>query len=238
MPRRAFAYRITLADVGLDVPAFRRAPAPVRREVLGWLVVIGLREKDRDLSAGLDKNGRPLAPIRPATRLRRESDMGPADPSAPPLMPAYAASRTRLLLTGAVGRSLEYVEFWWEFDAHTGGSWGRILDYHRRGIGKSRTKRDVIGISAAAVARARQDVLGRWFEYQASGFTRKPTRAPAPTPPPPRLAAVGGRTDWHNFTFGIGGGGAPAPGVRTTGFFQRRPGGGYAAIGGPGPGRR
>ena len=220
--RRLYSYRITLRDVGLDAdPAFRAAPPSAQAEVLRWLVVIAHREKDRELAAGLDRRGRPLKPIKESTRRNRTSEMGPADPAAPPLMPAYAASRTRLLLTGAPTEDGRAVEFWWEYDAHTGDSWGKILDYHRKGIGRSKTKRDVIGISPAAVARVRDDIQERWRQYQRNGFAAPPAGRPTPPRPAPRLVATG-RTDWHNFTFGIGGGGPPAPGVQTTGFRQRR----------------
>lgn len=224
--RRQYSFRITLRDVGLDRdPAFLAAPPSVREEVLRWLVVIGHREKDRELAQGLDRYGRPMKPILPETRKHRESDMGPADPNAPPLMPAYAASRTRLLLTGAPTRDGKGVEYWWEYDPYTQDSWGKILSYHRAGIGRAKTKRDVIGLSLAAKARVREDIQERWRAYQRHG-SALPVTPRVSTPAPPPVVVTTGRTDWHNFTYGIGGSGPPRAGVQTTGFGRAKPGGG------------
>ena len=236
--RRAFAYSLTLRQVGPATdPAFAGAPRAVRDEVKRWIVVYGLKEKDADLAAGLDRHGAPLASISPATREDRRSEMGFADPDAPPLMPAYAVSRTRLLLEGEP--TDDGARFWWGHDAYTGGPWGRILDYHRRGIGRRRVKRDVIGLSADAVSRVRRQVMARWTAWKATGL-RPGWKPPAPVEaPPPRLVTVGD-TAYDQYTYGIGGkGGAPGEGVQTTGFTQRRPGEGWTAFGGPGgPGGR
>lgn len=236
MPRE-FSYRLTLAQMGIATdPDYLRAPAEARRKVLDWMVRLGLKEKDADLAAGLDSKGKPLAPIKLATRRHRDSEMGPADPNAPPLTPAYAASRTRLLLTGEVDG--ESAVFWWEYDAKTGDTWGRILDYHRRGVaGRSRTRRDVIGLSPEAVRRVRDELRARWMNFKLAGY-RTTARQPAPAVPPPRIVATG-RTDFERFTYGIGGGSA-ADSQRaldrgmSTGWRQRRPGQGLPAIGGPG----
>lgn len=244
MPGRAFAYRITLSEVGLTRdPDFLRASPAVRAEVLRWLVVLGLKEKDHDLAAGLDAGGAALTPVSEATRKHRVSAMGPADPNAPALMPAYAVSRTRLLLEGEPTKKGDAAEFFWGFDAHTGGSWGEILGHHRDGIGARKVKRDVIGLSAAGRARVRQELLSRWQAFKLNAY-RTPERAAVPGPelPPPRIG-VRGRTDFEHFTYGIGSGTTGAAESRTalaagrsTGFFQRRPGQGLTAFGGPGSG--
>jgi hypothetical protein len=237
--KRAFAYSLTLSQVGpTSDPDFVRAPQEVKDEVKRWVVVYGLKEKDHELAAGLDVHGRPLAPITEATRKYRESAMGPADPNAPPLMPAYGVSRTRLLLEGEPTK--DGAQFWWGYDQHTGEEWGQILDYQRQGVGKRKTKRDVIGISPDSVARVREQVWTRWQAWKRSGLRQgwAPERPKVATAP--IKLQVTGRTDYQNFTFGIGTSGAPGPGWQATGFSQRRPGSGWTAFGGPnggGPGR-
>ena len=240
MPKkRAYAYRISLAEVGpVHDPAFIEATPELRKQVCQWIVVLGLRAKDDELARGLDRFGAPLTPISAATRKHRESAMGPADPNAPPLMPAYAVSRTRLLLTGAPTKT--GAEFWWEYDEHTGGSWGKILDYQRKGIGKRKVKRDVIGISPASIARVREEIATRWMLSKLHGL-RTPLRPEPPQPvlPEPRLRVIG-KTNFEHFTYGIGSQTSAVESRRalaagqSTGFFQRKPGQGLTAFGGPG----
>lgn len=232
MARRAFAYTLTVSQVGpANDPDYQRAPAHVKDEVRRWIVVYGLKEKDADLAAGLDVKGKPLKPVKPKTADDRDSEMGPADPSAPALMPAYAVSRTRLLLEGEAVPAGAH--FWWEYDPYTGDSWGRILDYHR----KARTKRDVIGLSPAAVARVRDQVMRRWLGWKLAGL--RPGWAPdrAPIPQLQDIVVRGG-TDYDQYTYGIGGGDAATlrdalARRRATGFFQYEPGRGLTAYGGP-----
>lgn len=174
--RRLYAYSLTFAQVGpVHDPAFAHAPESVLNEVRKWIIEIGLQEKDRDLAAGLDRKGNPLRPIAPETRAHRKSAMGPADPSAPPLTPAHALSRTRSLLEG---ESIpDGARFYWDYDEHTGGSCGRILHYHRLGIGRfHRIKRDVIGLGPAAIARVRKRVLAKWAEWKRQERTGHPPK--------------------------------------------------------------
>lgn len=240
MPRRAFAYDLSLNSfrVGRDGD-FLRSPKSVRELVLKWLLVEGLKAKDDELARGLDRYGEPLTPISPKTAEYRKSEMGPADPSAPPLMPAYAVSRTRLLLTGE--NYSNGARFFWEYDPNTGDTWGQILDYHRKGIGRfHRIKRDVIGLSPGSRAVVDARLWERWQALKLHGI-RTPNRPapPQPTAPPPRIRVIG-RTDFESFTYGIGGGGGAEQSRRTlaagynSGFFQRRPGQGLPAYGGPG----
>jgi hypothetical protein len=190
-----------------------------------------LKEKDADLSQGLDARGKPLKPVQPKTAEDRDSEMGPADPSAPALMPAYAVSRTRLLLEGeAIPQG---AHFWWEYDPYTGDSWGRILDYHR----KAKTKRDVIGLSPAAVARVRDQVMRRWLGWKMAGLRPgwRPDRAPIPQL---QDIVVRGGTDYDQYTYGIGGGDAATlrdalARRRATGFYQYESNKGLTAYGGP-----
>jgi hypothetical protein len=112
MPRRAYAYELSVAEVGPAWdPEYLRAPETVKREVRRWIVLYGLRAKDEDLAAGLDREGRALTPVTQATRENRVSAMGPADPNAPALMPAYAVSRTRLLLEGEPSKGPELIGY-------------------------------------------------------------------------------------------------------------------------------
>jgi len=171
--RRAFGFEITLAQVGpVHDPAFRAAPDSVKERVKGWIVTVGLEEKDADLAAGLDASGQALAPLEPETRSHRVSAEGAADPSAPPLMPAREHSRTRYLLQGETTET--GAQFWWGYDPASHSDWGQVLDYHRRGIGrKHRVVRDVIGISEAALGRVRRRVMDLWTQYR-----REETRTP------------------------------------------------------------
>ena len=224
---RRFGYRLTVGQCGpaLD-PVYQASPIDVRLKVAAAILNYALVEKDRDLAEGLDAAGEEMAAIAESTRKNRRSEMGPADPSAPPLTPAYRVSRTRHLLTGEAFDG--GAEFWWKFDRRTGDTWGRILDYHRNGGAKGSKVRDVIGMSDDAVKRTRDRVLRWWAD-----FKRGVTPVVTPTVIPDLI--VSGRTDYENFTFGIGASGAPGPGVQSTGFVQRRPGAGGTAFGGPGP---
>jgi hypothetical protein len=222
--RRSFGYSITLAQVGpIHDPDFIRATDKERKQVLDWIVAFGLKEKDQDLAEGLDRFGAPMIPITAQTRKYRKSAMGAANPANPPLTPAGAVSRTRLLLTGEVNSDGKRADFWWEFDDHTGGSWGKILNWHRKGIGRSKTVRDVIGISQAAIGRIRTVIAARWQLYKLHQL-RTPARAQPPEPaiPAPRLVTTGS-TDYEHFTFGVGGTEARLrASISSTGFRQKR----------------
>ena len=217
---RAFSFEVTVGQVGpASDPVYLRAPKAVKDEVNRWIGIYGLKEKDAELAAGLDRRGVPMRAVLATTARNRVSEMGPADPGAPPLMPAYGASRTRLLLTSEL--TDRGARFFWEFDPLTGDSWGQILDYHRKGVGKRKIKRDVIGISPQALERVRRQVMRRWNEWKLRGFpsdapdirrpipvaqANLPRRGPAPSP-----VAV----------FGIGGEDRARPGEQSTGRFQR-----------------
>src|SRR4051812_3662699 len=85
---------------GIAPRDLRERDEPTRLLYWSWVTELGLRAKDKELSQGLDKDGRPLRAISAATRKHRRSAMTPSgkgDPSAPPLMPARALSRTRSL---------------------------------------------------------------------------------------------------------------------------------------------
>ena len=158
----SFSYRIRGIEPFHD-PAWRAAPDAVRRAFWKEVVKIGLEVKDHELSEGLDKNGQEMIAISRRTRENRRSAMGPADPNAPPLQPAYGLSRTRSLLAGRAFN--DHAEFFWRFDDHTQASWGRILNYHRRGKGRLPV-RDVIGLSPKGVAEVERRAQRWWFAHK------------------------------------------------------------------------
>lgn len=200
---RRYGYRITLRQVG---PSGWRSLAPADRSaLLQALVVISLEEKDADLAKGLGADGEPLVRISEHTRLHRHSEMGPADPNAPALTPAYALSRTRALLVAEASPSGDGVDHWWAYDPHTGGPWGQILDYHRRGVGRLPV-RDVIGCGPACLGRIRRRLAGWWRLYQ-KGMAPVLVRTPLAGPTPKRSPTVltiqsGSRT--HTIDLGPG----------------------------------
>ena len=212
---------------GILPPALRMESDDVKLTFWSHVVAEGLREKDRELSRGLDAEGRPLKPIAPETRKHRRSAMTPTgkgDPSAPPLTPGRALSRTRSLLAGRAFP--DRAEFWWRYDPLTYDSWARILrDQKRKG-------RDVFGLSPAGLARVTARSW-RALRPHAAGQARRrhaAARRPAAPAAAPQVLPMVGSTRMTYATTGIGA--EPhAPGARTTGglpwekwlAFLRRP---------------
>src|SRR5262245_49370990 len=121
------AFRVNFSQVYPRDPSWLDATV-LERVNFGRLVVkLVLQAKDRELAAGLDRHGRPMVPISEYTYNHRKSAMGQADPDAPPLTPAYGLSRTRSLLDGRAHSN--YALFFWRYDEHTKGPWGKILSY-------------------------------------------------------------------------------------------------------------
>lgn len=195
----SYAFRIEGIEPRHD-PDWQSAPEGLRRAFWRYVVKLGLEAKDRELAAGLDCHGDPLRPIAASTRARRRSAMGPADPNAPPLTPAYGLSRTRSLLRGRAHDG--YAEFYWAYDPHTGRSWGRILGYHRAGKGPLPV-RDVIGISPASKSWVKARAWQAWsrikigLEYQTDRDALTLRSTAQPKAPPPKIAVVG-RVDVDN----------------------------------------
>lgn len=207
-------------------PTWNAAAADLRLKFWRAVVLFTKDAKDDELAAGLDRFGQKLRPIARVTRDNRRSAMGPADPSAPPLMPAYAVSRTRLWFTGRA--SSDGATFGWK------NGWGRILAMHAAGIGKRRkVKRDVIGLSPASVAKVRKLAQAWWRRETARGVATVRLPQPLAAPQAQPLRATGS-TNYSAYTFGIGGAGPPGPGTQATGFSARGPGQGLPAFGGPG----
>ncbi|HWE39525.1 MAG TPA: hypothetical protein VG406_23450 [Isosphaeraceae bacterium] len=117
-----------------------------------WRLVrdVALAVKDRELAAGLDKDGRELAAVRP----RRPRYRSGRRLDGPPLMPHRALSRTRRLLRGRA--DARGVTFSWA------RGWGRILGYHAAGQVRGAPDRDVIGLSRAGRALVAATALRRW----------------------------------------------------------------------------
>jgi hypothetical protein len=186
MARVSAAFRVPYHRVEPIDPfwglADERTRAAFRKEVVKAV----LAEKDRDLAAGLDRRGRRMKRISEWTRLHRRSEMGKADPDAPPLTPAHGLSRTRAYLDG---RALaDEAEFFWR------GGWGRILHFHRIGAGRLPV-RDVIGVSDMLLARVQNRMEAWWKAYRAGVVEQAerdaerfrvvvPSRAPARREPP------------------------------------------------------
>lgn len=170
---------------GIEPPDLASHDPSTRKLYWGWVVELGLRRKDKELSQGLDKNGRPLRPISPYTRAHRKSAMTPSgkgDPGAPPLMPGLQKSRTRSLLNGRAFST--HAAFFWRYDSFTGASWAEVLSY------QAAAGRDVFGLSTAGTAWVKVQALKLWDDWKA-GTLRQPKPAIAQRPPrvvspPPR----------------------------------------------------
>lgn len=160
---------------GIEPPEVRASDPAVRLKFWRAVLSFVLEAKDAELAAGLDRYGKPMAPLAPSTILNRRSAMGPADPNGPALQPAHGLSRTRALLTGAA--TSDGVVCWWLFDAHTRDTWGAILAIHRKG-GKRLPRRDVIGLSPASKAKVKARAEAWWSAFKAEGAPAGP-RTPA-----------------------------------------------------------
>jgi hypothetical protein len=167
---------------GIEPASVRSASTADRLAYWNAVLIFVLEAKDAELAAGLDRYGRPLASLKRSTIEHRHSDMGPADPHAPPLQPAHGLSRTRALLTGQATSS--GVICWWKFDPHVEDSWGKILDYHRKGLGHL-PKRDVIGLAPKSKARVAANANDWWKRYQRGEQPPVPAFRPQILPEPP-----------------------------------------------------
>jgi hypothetical protein len=185
---------------GIEPPDLAGYPPETRKLYWSWVVELGLAAKGREILAGLDKDGKPLKPITEETRKHRKSAMTPSGkgaPAAPALIPGWQKSRTYSLLAG---RALStHAEFYWRYDAFTGDSWGQVLAY------QAKQGRDVIGISATAVAKVKVQSWARWASWK-SGTYRSPAVAAGRS-----VAAVPqvGRRDLSQATVGVSASGRP-----------------------------
>ena len=184
--------------------AFSLASPAIRNRFHAEAGRVAARVWDASRAKGLDRLGRPLAPIAPATvEARRRnrnpvtgqkpySPMGRASATAPPLTPVGSSSRTRSYLRHrtAPGRG---VWFWHKFDAHTRHYWGEILARHGRGfVQRFRSgfrfvpPRDVLGFSEAELAAIRDHMARWWAARQPRAVPTRPLRIEAPPAPTKR----------------------------------------------------
>ena len=171
---------------GIDPPDVRLAPTPARRAFWAAASQFVAQAKEAELKAGLDRFGNPMAALAKRTVENRHSEMGPADPFAPPLQPAHGLSRTRSLFSTQPTAALDGVTCWWAYDALTGESWGEMLAKHRAG-GVHLPRRDVIGLSLQSLADVRAKAAAWWVAFvRTSGAEPIPTPVPEllPTPTP------------------------------------------------------
>jgi hypothetical protein len=168
---------------GIAPPAVRKASDTDRAKFWAAVSLFVAAAKDLELRQGLDKDGEALAPLAAKTIKYRRSAMGPADPYAPPLQPAHGLSRTRSLFTVEVADDLDGVNCFWSYDAHTGGSWGDILQYHADGAGNLPV-RDVIGLSTASLATVKSKADAWWRNYVKKNV-KAATEQPKPAKPQP-----------------------------------------------------
>ena len=206
------------------------SPEGVRRDYWREAVRLVKVAKDKDLAAGIDAKGKPLAPIKPYTRAHRKSAMGPPDPNAPPLTPAHGLSRTRAWFDGRA--YIDHAEFFWR------NAWGVILEYHRVGAGRLPV-RDVIGLAPKSLAWVERNLAAWWAARKAQlaapeqgqRFTFTPpsfaaVKKPEKIVPPPKIPVVGS-LDFSQSTFGIGAGRETVERAAKAGYFT-----GFRALGG------
>ena len=157
--------RFWIRGSGVEPPGVRSAPTAQRKAF--WTAVSGfvIEAKDAELKAGLDRDGNAMVELSEYTIKHRKSAMGPADPDAPPLTPAYGLSRTRSLFTAQAMSNATGVVCWWTYDRHTGDSWGEILKYHRDGTARLPV-RNVFGLSNVSLARIKEQARLWWLGYQ------------------------------------------------------------------------
>ena len=170
--RRSYSFVITGLGPSAD-PEWRYASPSARAAYFRIIKELVLIAFDAQLAAGLDKDGDPFFPLRPGTIKYRRSAMGPADPHAPALQPAHGLSRTRSLVDARVEGS--WVRVFWRHDPLTGSTWGKTLDYHRRGAGPLPI-RDVFGLSPESLASVRREGLTWWRAFAAGLPVRSPLR--------------------------------------------------------------
>lgn len=179
---KRFGFRVLLAQAAPKEA--QNAEASARAAICSALVAIVLEEKDKDLAAGIGADGAKLVAISEYTRTHRHSAMGPADPNAPPLIPAWGLSRTRSLLTAEPTPNHTGVDVFWLFDPKTRKPWGEILEYHRDGEGHLPV-RNVFGLSPKCLARVRKRLAKWWGLYKTGQAPILIPKPPAPLPKPP-----------------------------------------------------
>ncbi len=195
---------------GIEPVDLKLYPDNVKLAYWGWIAELGIKAKDAELAKGLDKDGKPLRPIKSKTAKHRRSAMTPSgkgDPSAPPLMPGRSLSRVRSLLTARARKNA--AEFYWRFDPWTHDTFGKILRY------QADKGRDVFGLSPKATAKVQAQALVRWNAWKRKHvdepykqIVAMPPLTPKVLPfvpkPTARAVPVTGSVDTRFVTFGEG----------------------------------
>lgn len=181
----SYAFRIT----GIEPKdrAFATAGTALQREFWRAVVPLVLAAYGDQLEDGIGADGSALIEIAASTRKYRRSARGSADPDAPPLIPAHAASRTRSLLTGRAFST--YAEFFWRIDSTTGLHWGKVLGWHRTGS-KRYPPRDVIGLAPQYQAKVQAQAAGWWSVRKRALIEAARARAGILPPPARRMKVV------------------------------------------------
>jgi hypothetical protein len=144
----------------MQPPDLSTFPDRVKLMWFQWVVDLGLRRKDLELSRGWDKDGQ-IHPLAPLTIKHRKSEVGPVHKNAPRLIPALDRSRVRSLLTGRAHTSS--AEFFWKFDAVTGESFAVVLHY------AAEAGHDVFGLSRQGTEYVQAEALRKWARWKAAG---------------------------------------------------------------------
>jgi hypothetical protein len=157
---------------GIEPASVNKAPKADRIAYWEAVAIFVIEAKEEELIMGWDRYGNPMAALAEYTIKHRKSEMGTADPGAPPLQPAHGLSRTRSLFTAEPNVGARGVICWWTYDDISGDSWGEILAYHRAGRANL-PPRDVIGLSPLMVFEVKSRAEDWWAAYQA-GETAEP----------------------------------------------------------------
>jgi hypothetical protein len=141
--------------------------APKADRIAFWTAVsiFVIEAKEEELIQGIDRYGNPMAALAESTIKHRKSEMGVADPDAPPLQPAHGLSRTRSLFRAEPNVGARGVICWWTYDDISGDSWGEMLAIHRAG-GPNLPPRDVIGLSPLMLFEVKSRAEDWWQAYQ------------------------------------------------------------------------
>lgn len=159
---------------------YRLAQSAEKRAYWSVVRTLVLNAYDRQLAAGVDRNGIPFAALKTRTILNRRSWSGHHDPYAPALNPAHHLSRSRSLLDARIEG--EVVRVFWKADPITGKSWGRIMGYHAAGAGNNPV-RDAMGLSPTSYAQVRVAAWLWWGSYARGETPLLPVRGKASRTP-------------------------------------------------------
>jgi hypothetical protein len=150
-------------------------------------VLVAGKTLDDSRERGLDRFDQPLKPITEKTRRNRKSAMGTADPDAPPLIPAWALSRTRSLIRT---KPVEGQGAWFYY-LHGPGKkpWGQILRWHAEGAVAGGKIRDVLGFSPQNLEEIRRE-MRIWWNARRGYAAQQSGQIPINRPTRPEIEVV------------------------------------------------